>query len=146
MRRRATLVLICAIAVLTFGEAAFAWIRPVETAVVDGWRPPENVFGAGNRGVDFAPVEGTLVKAAGDGRVTFAGQVGGKLYVVVTHDGGVRTTYGDLATIDVAVGRPVAAGDSVGKSSTHLHFGVRVDGSYVDPNTLFGRARLIPTD
>ena len=59
---------------------------------------------AGHRGVDFAAPAGAAVRAANDGVVTFAGRVAGALHVVVAHDGGIRTSYSFLASVDVRVG------------------------------------------
>ncbi len=145
MRRRAIPVLGLLIT-LGISGIAYAWQPPVGSPVVDNWRPPTASYGAGNRGVDFAPPAGAVVKSAGDGVVTFAGQVGGTLYVVVSHGGDLRTTYGDLASINVKVGQQVQVGESVGEAGPHLHFGVRHGTQYVDPNTLFGHPVLIPTE
>jgi murein DD-endopeptidase MepM/ murein hydrolase activator NlpD len=83
--------------------------------------------------------------------VTFAGQVGGALHVVIRHADGVRTSYSFLATIAVAAGDHVTQGDIVGTSGPDLHFGARVADRYVDPEALFGGSgppavHLVPND
>ena len=52
-----------------------------------------------------------------------------------------------LAVVSVDVGDRVARGQVVGRSGVLLHLGVRRNGSYLDPATLFGStgpARLVP--
>src|ERR687884_2023890 len=66
---------------------------PVDGPVIDPFRPPATPYGPGNRGIDYRTVPGELVRAAADGDVVFAGQVGGSLPVVVLHPDGIRTSY-----------------------------------------------------
>ena len=73
--------------VLLAAVAALAWlfaaplalglgVRPVDGAVVRGFDPPDKPWLAGHRGVDLKAAEGTPVRAAADGRIGFAGEVG----------------------------------------------------------------------
>lgn len=110
---------------------------PVDGPIVDPYRPPPEPWASGNRGIDYAPGRGTPVKAAADGEVTFAGQVGGDLHVVVLHPDGVRTSYSFLDSIAVHRGDKVRQGQVVGTSGDDLHFGARVGDEYIDPRTLF---------
>jgi murein DD-endopeptidase MepM/ murein hydrolase activator NlpD len=110
---------------------------PVAGRIVDNWRPPVNPYGAGNRGIDLAAMPGEMVHAVGDGTVTFAGQVGGHLFVVVSHSGGIRTTVGFLATVTVRKGDTVRLGQVVATAKGPVHLGVRVGTTYVDPRPLF---------
>lgn len=109
---------------------------PVVAPIIDGYRPPLNPYGAGNRGIDFGTRFGSPVAAAADGVVTFAGQVGGSLFVVVQHADGVRTTLGYLQSILVTHGTIVRAGQRVGVSGGSLHFGARFGDLYIDPTLL----------
>src|SRR6202008_2065782 len=90
---------------------------PVTAPVVDPFRPPSNAYGPGNRGLDYGTTPGTEIKAAADGEVVFAGQVGGTLHVVVLHADGIRTSYSFLASIAVARGATVEAGDVLGTTN-----------------------------
>ena len=47
--------------------APVTYSPPVDAPVVDGFRPPATPYGAGNRGIDYATVPGTPVRAAADG-------------------------------------------------------------------------------
>jgi murein DD-endopeptidase MepM/ murein hydrolase activator NlpD len=123
---------------------------PVAGDVVDGWRPPSTPYGPGNRGWEYDTTPGEAVSAAGDGIVTFAGQVGGWHAVTVAHVGGLATTYSYLDAVDVVNGQPVSLGVRVGSAGEVMHFGARLDGEYVDPSVLFTPgalrlgARLLP--
>jgi len=111
---------------------------PVTAPVADPFRPPSSTYGPGNRGIDYATAPGTEVKAAADGEVVFAGQVGGALHVVVLHGDGIRTSYSFLSSIRVQRGDKVHQGQVVGTTGTsQFHFGARAGDAYIDPALLF---------
>lgn len=113
------------------------YVPPVDAPVVDAFRPPEQPWGAGNRGLKYATDPGTAVRATADGEVVFAGAVAGALHVTVRHRDGLRTSYSFLATVDVRVGQQVAQGDTLGTSGVLLHLGARSGDAYLDPASLF---------
>jgi murein DD-endopeptidase MepM/ murein hydrolase activator NlpD len=87
------------------------------------------------------------VLAAGAGRVTFSAVVAGRGVVVVTHPGGLRTTYEPVEQ-RAPVGTVVAAGDALGHLGARaghcgarpcLHWGLRRGAEYLDPLTVVGR-------
>lgn len=121
---------------------------PVDAPVIDPFRAPTSPYGPGNRGIDYATVSGTPVRTIAPGTVTFAGLVAGTRYVTVLHADGLRSSYGGLASISVAEGAAIDAGDQVGIAGDGLHLGVRRGDEYLDPETLFAQAapqvRLIP--
>jgi hypothetical protein len=123
-------------------------IPPVDAPIMRPFEAPDGPYGPGHRGIDYAVPAGTRVRAAAAGTVAFAGQVGGSLAVTVSHEGGVRTTYSVLSQITVHLGDAVQQGQWLGLSGVAhpggdpgLHFGVKIDGVYVDPATL-----LAPVD
>lgn len=119
---------------------------PVEAPVRDPFREPSHAYGPGNRGLEYAAEPGTPVRAIGAGRVAFAGPVAGRLVISIDHPGGLRSSLTDLASIDVYEGAVVHRGQVVGTATALLHLGVRRDGVYIDPATLFapdGPARLV---
>ena len=122
------------------GDGGPAYIPPVAAPVVDPFHLPETPFGPGNRGLEYATVPGTAVRASAGGVVTFAGPVGGSLYVTVAHPDGVRTSYSYLARLAVVLGQTVRQGQVVGVAGARFHFGARVAGEYIDPAGLLSGA------
>jgi len=94
-----------------------------------------------HKGVDLAAPAGTPVVAALPGKVISAGYESGYgNNVLVEHDGGLRTRYGHLASVNVKAGDMVTSDDTLGKvgstghsTGAHLHFEVIRDGKQVDP-------------
>jgi murein DD-endopeptidase MepM/ murein hydrolase activator NlpD len=94
-------------------------------------------------GVDFAAPLGTPVRAAGGGRVTFAGKNGASgIMIKIDHDGRIASSYLHLSKLEKGIvkGRAVAKGDVIGfvgqtglASGPHLHFSLWDRGQYVDP-------------
>ena len=127
-----------------------AYIPPVDAPISDPFRPPSTRYGAGNRGLEYATVPGTAVRASGDGTVVFAGTIAGSLYVTLDHADGLRTSYSYLATIEVVTGQHLRQGARVGTTGSRLHFGVRSGDTYLDPVLLFAGGptvvELLPTD
>ena len=143
----AALVAVCA-AVLLAGTAEApaqtgpspSYIWPVDGTVVDPFRPPSHTYGPGNRGLEFATRPGAPFWAASHGVVSFAGQVGGRLHVTVSHPDGLRVSYSGVATIGVDRGERVRQGQRLGTVSDRLHVGVRRGEVYLDPAQIFDRA------
>jgi murein DD-endopeptidase MepM/ murein hydrolase activator NlpD len=126
------------------------YVAPVDAPIIDHFRPPACRWCSGNRGIDYGTSAGVVVRAAAAGRVSFAGQVGGDLFVVVTHPDGLRTTYGFLGAISVRDGDVVAQGQAVATTAGPLHFGVRRGDVYLDPELILAggvlRAHLVPSN
>ncbi|MEO6629777.1 MAG: M23 family metallopeptidase, partial [Aquihabitans sp.] len=107
---------------------------------------------SGNRGLEYAPVPGSGVRAIGPGVVVFAGPVAGALYVTILHPDGLRSSYSYLAAVQVTVGTRVLGGDIVGVAAAVFHLGVRQGDQYLDPASLFGQeisggsVYLVPLD
>ena len=122
-------------------RASGSWTWPVTGAVIRGFDPPGSPFGAGHRGIDIAAAAGTLVRAPAPGVVTFAGNVGGRLFVTIDHGGGLLSTCSFLSAILVHKGDLVIQGQGIALSGIghvgdvipNVHLGVRLNGAYVDP-------------
>jgi murein DD-endopeptidase MepM/ murein hydrolase activator NlpD len=92
-------------------------------------------------GADLASIQHSPVPAANNGRVVFADKVG--IYgntVVLDHGWGLFSLYSHLSAINVTPGVEVKKGDIIGKTGStglaagdHLHFGMMVDGTFVNP-------------
>lgn len=138
-----------------FSAASSAdWIWPVSGFRLEGpFVAPAHEYGPGHRGIDLRPVHDLRVRAPASGVVAFSGSVAGRSVVTIDHGDGLVTT---LEPVDgeLAAGALVDAGDVVGMlgSGGHaadgaLHFGVRLDGEYINPLLLLGgvpRAVLLP--
>jgi murein DD-endopeptidase MepM/ murein hydrolase activator NlpD len=115
-------------------------LQPISGPITRHFEPPPTPYAAGHRGIDFGAPIGTRVVAAADGTVSFAGQVGGSLFVSIDHAGGLRTTYSFLSAVLVKKGQAVAQGQPVAMSGPgaageqpNLHFGLRSGADYLDP-------------
>jgi murein DD-endopeptidase MepM/ murein hydrolase activator NlpD len=92
-------------------------------------------------GFDLSDTQNTPVKAANDGRVVWASDLG--IYgncIVVDHGYGLQSIYGHLRQIDAKVGDTVQKGQHMGiegktglAGGVHLHFSMQVDGVQVNP-------------
>jgi murein DD-endopeptidase MepM/ murein hydrolase activator NlpD len=121
------------------------WLTPpVDAPIVRHFAAPTSQYGPGHRGVDYGVSQGTRVRAAGSGVVTFAGVVAGVTAVTINHGGGVSSTYTRLQAVEVVRGQHVTRGGYIGVAGeahpgeAGLHFGVKVDGAYVDPESMLG--------
>jgi murein DD-endopeptidase MepM/ murein hydrolase activator NlpD len=123
----------------------YAW--PVVGPVIRGFEEPSGPYGSGHRGIDIVAPPGTPMRAAQGGVVAFAGSVGGYLFISIDHPDGVRTTYSWVSAIAVGKGQRVNRGEVIGLTGhghpdedlAHLHFGARVDTTYIDPMLLLER-------
>lgn len=95
-----------------------------------------------HNGLDMAAPGGSPILAAADGTVAAAGYSssmgnyimidhGDKLYTIYMHASALYVSKGD----EVTAGQKIAAVGTTGRSTgNHLHFGVRLNGQYVDPH------------
>lgn len=114
---------------------------------------PPHRYGPGHRGIDLAPTTGDDVRAPAAGVVAFVGPVAGRGVLTIDHGDGLVSSFEPVASV-LQPGTLVAAGDVVAQLTTGghvdagvLHFGVRLDGEYVNPMLLLGgipRAILLP--
>ena len=92
-------------------------------------------------GIDLASISQSPIPAANSGKIIFVGDIGiyGSM-VIIDHGFGLLSLYGHMSTIDVKKGQMVAKGDIIGKTGSsglaggdHLHFGMLVHNTYVNP-------------
>lgn len=104
-------------------------------------KSPGGIGSKYHKGIDIAFPTGTHVLACEAGKVEVAGwSKGFGKCIIISHGGGVKTTYAHLSKINVTKGQRVVRGQFIGEvgstgnsTGPHLHLGVSVNGSYVDP-------------
>lgn len=97
-------------------------------------------------GIDMAAPYGSAILAAADGQVITAGWVNSYGYtVMIYHGSGLTTIYAHCSSLLVSVGQTVTRGTQVARvgstgdsTGNHLHFGVKLNGKYVSPNSYLG--------
>lgn len=99
-------------------------------------------WGTMHQGIDIANAVGTPILAVMDGTVIDSGPASGfGNWIRIRHDDGAISVYGHMATLDVAVGQRVTAGQKIAgmgslgfSTGSHLHFEIHPDGNApVDP-------------
>ena len=114
-------------------------VVPVPGPVLEGFRAPACERCAGRRGVVIGSQPGAVVRAVRSGYITYAGHVGGRLYVVQRISPDVRVTYGWLAVVgDIAVGEEVKGGQALGIAAERTYLGVRIGQTYIEPLRYLG--------
>lgn len=121
------------------------WVRPCSyTSITSpfGYRtPPTGGASTYHQGVDLDTGTGWPVVAAKAGTVTIAGwgKAAGN-YVQINHHDGFSSIYMHLSSIGVRAGQNVSAGQYIGATGStgvstgdHLHFGISLNGVYVNP-------------
>jgi murein DD-endopeptidase MepM/ murein hydrolase activator NlpD len=122
------------------GIGKYRW--PVQGAVTS--RFGDNVEGKRSDGINISVPEGTPVKAAENGVVIYAGNGLKELgnTVLIRHDDGKVTVYGNAAGLNVQRGQKVQRGQTIASSGMtgnasrpQLHFEVRKDATPVNPSS-----------
>ena len=114
---------------------------PSDGNISTGFAPGENY--SGHWGIDYRDDTDGRIQAAAAGRVTFSGFVVENLVVTIDHGGGLRTSYSYLDRITVTRGQRVGRGAMIGQAGSEplhddVHFSVRIEGVYIDPESLLG--------
>ena len=130
--------------VLSYDGGKFTWPAPAYTRISDdfGYRTdPINGTTSYHSGIDMAAPSGSKILAAYDGVVVAADynwSMGN--YVMISHGDGLYTIYMHSSKLNCKKDDIVARGDVIAYVGTtgrstgpHLHFGVRLNGSYVSP-------------
>ncbi len=142
----------------------WSWPLVPRPEVLRPFEKPPQKWKPGHRGVDLAVVADghTLVLSPADGTVSFSGVVVDRGVLSIDHGDGRISSF-EPVTTDLVEGRRVGRGDAVaavaasapdGPPRGHcgrpcLHWGVRVDGEYVDPLAFVTDRRpsvLLPLD
>ncbi len=129
---------------VSIGDISFIWPIPGASRITSefgGREAPTEGASTSHKGIDIGAPTGTPIIAAASGSVvisTYSASAGN--YIMINHGGGVYTVYMHMSSLSVSVGDEVSQGDTIGlcgstgySTGPHLHFGIRVNGSYVDP-------------
>ena len=122
----------------------FTWPCPSSHKITSGFGyrdKPTAGATSYHQGYDIGASAGAAIVAAADGVVTSTGysSVLGN-YVILSHGGGLFTIYEHCSAVLVSQGQSVSRGSTIAKvgstgvsTGPHLHFGVQLNGKYVDP-------------
>ena len=129
---------------IVYDGGQFKWPAPSYTRISDeyGYRI-HPILGTEqfHNGVDMAAPSGSPILAAYDGEViaaSYSPTMGN--YIMIDHGDGLITIYMHASSVSVSQGTMVARGEQIGcvgstgrSTGPHLHFSVRLNGSYVSP-------------
>ena len=126
------------------GTGSMLWPCPSSHKITSDYGPRESpTAGAStnHKGIDIGAAYGADIVAADSGVVivsTYSNSAGN--YIVIDHGNGICTVYMHASSRLVSVGNTVTRGQVIAKvgstgysTGNHLHFGVTVNGSYVNP-------------
>jgi murein DD-endopeptidase MepM/ murein hydrolase activator NlpD len=125
-----------------------SFIKPTDTALSEMFgvkRIMNEKHNSVHRGVDYKGRTGTPVKAVNSGTVALKEDLffGGNT-VVIDHGMGLFSIYMHLSEFHVSAGETVSKGQLIGlvgmtgrASGPHLHFGIKLQGVNVNPESLF---------
>lgn len=123
-------------------DGVYFTVKPVSGTITSRFGSKERIRTTAHKGIDIGAQNGTQIKAAANGTVTFAGYTTGGYgnLVVISHGNNIETYYGHCSKIYVKKGQTVTAGDiiaavgSTGRSTgNHLHFEIRKNGNQINP-------------
>ncbi len=131
------------------GASGFLWPCPSSRRITSdfGMREiPMPGATANHNGIDIGAPTGSAILASASGRVTtskYSYSAGN--YIVISHGNGVSTVYMHCSALYVSEGEMVSQGQTIGavgstgfSTGPHLHFGVMVNGAYVNPRNYVG--------
>ncbi len=125
------------------------WPCPSSKRITSGYghrKSPTKGASSNHQGIDIGASVGATVIAAAAGEVvisTYSYSAGN--YIMINHGSGIFTIYMHLSKRNAEVGQEVSQGQKIGEvgstgysTGSHLHFGIRKKGVYVNPLTFVG--------
>ena len=126
------------------GNIKFIWPCPSSSRVTSNFgdrESPTEGASSNHQGIDIGASSGSGIVAAASGTVTISTySYSAGNYIMIHHGGDVYTVYMHCSELLVSAGQEVSSGQVIAKvgstgysTGPHLHFGIRVNGSYVNP-------------
>lgn len=132
--------------VSSLGSISFKWPCPSSSRITSGFggrTSPTKGASSNHQGIDISASTGAAVVAAASGTVvvsTYSYSAGN--YIMISHGGGIYTVYMHCSKLLVSEGTTVKQGQTIAKvgstgysTGSHLHFGIRSGGRYVNPQS-----------
>lgn len=132
--------------VSSLGSISFQWPCPSSSRITSGFggrTSPTKGASSNHQGIDISASTGAAVVAAASGTVvvsTYSYSAGN--YIMISHGGGIYTVYMHCSKLLVSEGATVKQGQTIAKvgstgysTGSHLHFGIRSGGRYVNPQS-----------
>ncbi len=132
--------------VSSLGSISFKWPCPSSSRITSGFgsrTSPTKGASSNHQGIDISASTGAAIVAAASGTVvvsTYSYSAGN--YVMISHGGGIYTVYMHCSKLLVSEGDTVKQGQTIAKvgstgysTGSHLHFGIRSGGRYVNPQS-----------
>ncbi len=129
---------------VNIGDIHFIWPCPSSSRITSYFgdrESPTEGASSNHQGIDIGASTGSSIVAAADGTVvtaTYSSSAGN--YVMINHGGGVFTVYMHASKLLCSVGDEVKQGQTIAQvgstgnsTGPHLHFGIRANGSYINP-------------
>lgn len=125
-------------------SAGFIWPLPGYSSISSGFGGRSDPFtgqATYHSGIDIPAPSGTSIVAAASGQVAWANySTTAGNWIGIDHGNGLYTVYMHMSALLVSAGQSVSQGQTIGLVGTtgsstgnHLHFSVRLNGSYVSP-------------
>lgn len=129
---------------VSIGNINFIWPCPASGRITSSFgdrESPTEGASSSHQGIDIGASAGSSILAAASGTVTISTySYSAGNYIMINHGGGVSTVYMHCSELLVSAGQEVTQGQVIGKvgstgysTGPHLHFGIRVNGNYVNP-------------
>lgn len=116
-------------------------INPISGVITSRYGSNDSVRDHTHAGIDIGAPQGTPIKAAAAGTVTYSGWSGGYGYCIkLDHGNGVTTVYAHCSQLIASTGQSVSQGEVIAKvgstgnsTGPHLHLEVRKNGITYNP-------------
>ena len=135
--------------IASVSKSGYVWPVPSSRRITCNFGPrkaPTAGASTYHKGIDIGVASGSPIVATKAGTVcisSYSSSAG--YYVMINHGDGVMSYYMHNSRLLVSVGEKVSAGQTIALSGStgistgpHLHFGISVNGSYVNPRQFVG--------